>query len=54
MGEHEKAPPPHPIIARCLSTLTRLVELDVLIAFLHLVVTCAAVFGLIHAHGGAP
>lgn len=34
-----------------LSIIVRLLSVDVLIALLHLIVTCAAVFGWVHASG---
>lgn len=53
-GNHERPLTRHQrVIEGALRNLTRLVEIDVLIALLHLVLTAAAVFGVIHAHGAA-
>jgi hypothetical protein len=54
-GNHER-----PLTARekakikSLDLIVRLLSVDVLIALLHLLVTCAAVFGWVHTHGGEP
>lgn len=56
MGNHGSHERPATVRQRAadhaLSVLVRLVQVDVLIGFLHLLVTSAAVFGLVSTQGG--
>lgn len=55
-GSHERPLTPREKAARvkaaATTTIVRLLSVDVLIALIHLLVTCAAVFGWVHASGG--